>query len=246
LVFIAGLLFLRAAIYRWIGGALGWTGKLDLFVVVLPFRSDFFLRILTYSFLSFGLMLGTFYVGLLLLSLLSGPEPVNRLVRIPLGRVDDWPVWAKVSLPFAVSAGAWLGLTWLLASLQILPPPLSLAHRLEQSLVVGLGSYLIWKFPVGVLLVLHLLSSYIYFGRHPVWKYVTATAQTLLLPLRKIPLRLGRVDFAPLVGVFLIFMCAYVVENGWQSPRRTGPRGQPRPSLVHLPGLADLYKKLPL
>jgi uncharacterized protein YggT (Ycf19 family) len=211
-LFIIGLLFLRAVVYRWL--APFWVGKLDLGVTVPPFRSDSFEVMLVFSFFSFGLALGMFYVGLLLLSLLQGPEPVHGMVKIPLGRVDGWPRWAKILLPLLVAAVAWWLASWLLVRLQILPPTISVAQRLEQSLVIGLNSYLVWKFPVGVILVLYLLNSYIYFGRHPFWKYVNATAQKLLRPLRSIPLRLGRVDFAPLVGIALVFLTAEGAGHG--------------------------------
>ena len=56
--------------------------------------------------------------------------------------------------------------------------------------------------------MLHLLGSYIYFGNHPFWKYVDATAQTLLNPLKKIPLQAGNADFAPVVGIALVFLSA--------------------------------------
>jgi uncharacterized protein YggT (Ycf19 family) len=212
LVFIAALLFLRAVIYRWLVPF--WIGKLDLGVIVPPFRSDWFAGMLLFSFLSFGLTLGIFYVGLLFLSLLSGPEPFHQLVKVPLGRVDGWPRWAKFLLPFAVTAMVWCALSWLLGWLQIFPQPVSMGHRLEQSLVIGLGSWLVWKFPAGALLVLHLLNSYIYFGRHPFWKYVNATAQSLLQPLKKIPLRAGRVDFAPVVAIAIVFFAAEGAGRG--------------------------------
>ena len=77
-----------------------------------------------------------------------------------------------------------------------------------------MNSYLVWKFPVGVILALYLLNSYIYFGRHPFWKYINATAQKLLRPLRAIPLQLGRVDFAPLVGITLVFLAAEGAGHG--------------------------------
>ena len=82
------------------------------------------------------------------------------------------------------------------------------AQRIEEALVIGLGSYLVWKFLIGALLALHLLNSYIYFGKNPFWNYVNATAQTLLSPLEKIPLRAGKVDFAPVVGIALVFFIA--------------------------------------
>jgi uncharacterized protein YggT (Ycf19 family) len=211
LVILAGLLFLRAVIYRWI--APFWIGKLDLGVIVPPFRSDLFGGMLVFSCLSFGLVLGFFYVALLFLSLLQGPEPVHALVKVPLGRVDGWPRWAKIILPFLGAAASWWLASWLFAWMQILPP-VSMAARFEQAVVVGLGSYLLWKFPIGALLVLYLLSSYIYFGRHPFWKYIHATAQKLLQPLRRIPLRLGKVDFAPVLGVVIVFLLAEGAARG--------------------------------
>ncbi len=203
--FLLALLVLRAVIYRWV--APFWIGQLDLGVTALPFRSDWFARALAFSFFSFGLTLGIFYTGLLFLSLLSGPEPIHGLVKIPLGRVDDWPRWAKIPLPFFGAAVLWWLSSGLLVWLWILPP-VTTAHRLEQSAVIGLDTYLVWKFPAGALLALHLLNSYIYFGRNPFWKYVGVTAQKLLSPLKRIPLRAGKVDFAPVVAIGLLFLAA--------------------------------------
>ncbi len=206
LVFLAALLFLRAIIYHWIAPL--WIGKLDLGVVAPTFRSDWFSGILLFSFLSFGLTLGIFYVGLLFLSLLSGPEPIHSVVKIPLGRVDGWPRWTKIILPVVGTAVLWWLASWLLVWLKILPPPVSVAQRFEQSLVIGLGSYLVWKIPAGAILALHLLNSYVYFGKNPFWKYINTTAQNFLLPLEKIPLRAGKVDFAPVVAIGLVFLLA--------------------------------------
>ena len=212
LAFLGALLFLRAVAYRWI--APFWVGRLDLGVIVPPFRSDHFGVMLAFSLLSFGVALGCFYAGVLCLSLLAGPEPVHGLVKIPLGRVDGWPRWAKISLTFFVASFCWWLAGWLLGWLQILPPPVSVAQRLEQALVIGLSGYLVWKFPVGALLVLHLLNSYVYFGRHPLWKYVAVTAQKILRPLDFLPLRVGKADFAPVVGLVLLFFTAEGVGRG--------------------------------
>ena len=85
---------------------------------------------------------------------------------------------------------------------------MSLAQRFEEALVIGLSAYLLWKFVIVALLALHLLNNYIYFGRHPFWNYVDMTAQKLLRPLKKIPLRAGKVDFAPVIGIALVFLLA--------------------------------------
>jgi len=107
----------------------------------------------------------------------------------------------------------WLA-SWTFGWLGISLKQISMAERFEQSLVIGLGSYLLWKFPLGALLLLHLLNSYIYFGKHPVWKYINVTAQKLLQPLRKIPLRIGRVDFAPVLAITVIFFAAEGAGRG--------------------------------
>jgi uncharacterized protein YggT (Ycf19 family) len=131
-------------------------------------------------------------------------------VRIPLGRVDGWPFWLKLILPFVVTTTAW----WTLSRLQIFPQPLSETHRVEEALIIGLNSYLLWKFPVDALLAAHLLNTYIYFGKHPLWNYVKAASQTLLAPLEKIPLQIGKVDFAPVAGIALAFLTAELAGRG--------------------------------
>ena len=207
---LGALLVLRAVFYWQIGSAFKpvWAGRLDLGVIELSFRSDFFARMLLFSLCSFALILAVFYLWLLLLSILTGPEPFHALVRTQLGLVDRWPRPVKWILPLVVTATVWWLASWPLAGVQVIPPPGSPIRQFAGALLIGLSSYLAWKFLIGALLALHLLNSYIYFGKHPFWNYVNATAQTLLRPLGKIPLRVGRVDFAPVVGIALVFLIA--------------------------------------
>ena len=160
LAVLGGLLFLRAVLYWQIGSGVGWAaGKLNLGVIELSFRSDYFGRILLFSLCSFGLTLGVFYLWLLLFSILAGPEPIHRLVRMQLGPIDRLPRGVKFILPLVLVAPLWWLASWLLAWLAIVPQPASAMHRVEASLVIGLGSYLAWKFAAGALLILHLLNS---------------------------------------------------------------------------------------
>jgi uncharacterized protein YggT (Ycf19 family) len=225
---IGGLIFLRAIFYQQIGSAARWTGNLDLGVIVLSFRSEWFGNMLLFSTLSFGLALGVFYLWLLFLSLVaprnSGSEPIRLLLRTQLGTIDRWSFRIKILLPLVVTGLLWWILSWLFVWLQIIPRPVSVAHRLEESLVIGLNSYLAWKFVVAALLLLQLLNTYIYFGAHPFWSYIGGTARILLKPLSKLPLRAGKVDFAPLVGIAIVFLIAELAERG----------------------LAALYERLPL
>lgn len=219
LLAIGALLVGRAGFYRLLGPALNWTGRLDLGVITLSFRSDWFDHILLFSCLSFGFALGVFYACLLLLSSLARPaaaadHPIHRMVRIQLGRVENWPRWAKLISPWIVFALLWCFLNWWLARMGVIPKPVSMAHRLESAVVIGLGGYLVWKYLAATLLVLHLLSTYVYFGKNPFWSYVNGQAQSLLAPLEKIPLRVGRVDFAPVVGIVLVFLLAGAATRG--------------------------------
>lgn len=211
------LLLLRALIYWWVGGGTNWSGELNLGVTVLWFSTGShwlgLYRMVCFSFLSFSLLLGIVYMWLLLLSLLAGPLPVQAMVTIPLGRVDRWPRWARITLPFFVAAIAWWLATWLLNQLGVIAL-VPMAGRFQQSVLFGLSSYLLWQYPLGALLLLHLLNSYVYFGKHPFWKYVGATAQTIQQPLGRLPLRLGKVDLAPAVGIAAVFLIAHFAETG--------------------------------
>jgi uncharacterized protein YggT (Ycf19 family) len=204
---LGGLLLLRALFYWQIGSAAGWIGKLDLGVTAVYFHSNYFGQMLLFSIFSFARMFGILYLWLVLLSILDGPMPTHRLVKMQLGEIDGWPRWIKFLLPLAVIALMWGLASWPFAWLH---PKLAMpaAHRIEESLVIALGSYLVWKFLIAALLALHLLNSYIYFGKNPFWNYINATAKQLLRPLEKIPLRAGKADFAPVAGIALVFLLA--------------------------------------
>jgi len=257
------LVVLRALLYWMVGPVVNWTGQLDLGVITVSFRSDYFWRMLLFSSSSFAVALLVFFLWMLLLSALDCGDPLRRLVRLQLGRVDGWPKWLRLSLPFGVGALAWWALSWLLARRGIVPPALSGAHRVAQAALVGLDSYLVWKYLIGGVLLLHLLDSYIYFGRHPFWTSLHALAKKMVRPLEILPMRVSKVDFAPLVGILLVFLFAHFVQNGmnlppWARENRelelplkihTQPSGteKPPPNIqekpLKIPGLVDLYKR---
>jgi hypothetical protein len=196
---LCGLLLLRALFYWQIGSAMGWLGKLDLGVTAVFFRSHDLGQMVLFSIFSFARMFGVFYLWLVLLSVLKGPMPIHRLVKAQLGKVDGWPRWIKLLLPLMVIALIWGVASWPFAWLHP-RPAMSAMDRIEESLVIALASYLVWKYLIALLLILYLLNSYIYFGKHPFWNYVTAMAQTLLRPLRGALRMLGRALRAFLPG----------------------------------------------
>ena len=81
-------------------------------------------------------------------------------------------------------------------------------------MLIGLGAYLTWKYLIGVLLILCLLATYVYLGSSPFWAFVLMTGSNLLLPLRRLPLRVGKADMAPVVAILFVFLAAELAERG--------------------------------
>lgn len=212
LVALAAMVTLRAVAYWQIGPALEWTPTLNLTVTILPFRSDYLLRILVFSVLSLGRTLALFYLGLLFLAVVNrrvpDDDPFQRLVRRHLGRVARWSWAAQVLLLLVAGVGLWMALHPLLASLGIAPQATRNAQVFQQALLVELRECLELRYLIAALLLGYLLNSYVYLGNHALWPFVQATGQNLLRPLRRLPLRIGRVDFAPVLAVGLVFLFA--------------------------------------
>ena len=214
---LVGLLWLRAWVYWEIGPLAKWTPTLRLGAVAPPFRSDFYPRALLYSFLSFGLILAFFYFWLLLLSAVNGrggdAGPVQKLVRLHLAWLDRWWWPLKVLFPLLAAVVFWMCLSPMLTYYKIVPPCVSLLHRVEQGATIGVAAYLSWQYLIYGVLLLYILTSYVYLGDHPFWGYLTLTARNLLAPLRALPLRIGKVDFAPILVIAGTFLVAALVQR---------------------------------
>jgi uncharacterized protein YggT (Ycf19 family) len=210
-------LSLRSLLYWMIGSPAGWTPRLDLGVVVLAFRSDQFRPSFVFSWLSF-LRLGTiFYFWLLVVALVNRdtPEadPLNRLIRLHLGRFSRWPWPLQVCLPFVWVIFLWVILHPLLVIIGTATPAMSIVRLLEQGALIALGLVVTLKYLLPIFLCLHLVASYVYLGNHPVWDFIATTANHLLAPLRFLPLKFARLDVAPVAGVLLIFLFLHWFPN---------------------------------
>jgi len=221
------LLLLRAILYWQIGPAVNWTPSLRLVAIAISFRSDFFSRAILFSVLSFGATLIIFYLWLLLLSVVNGrseeADPLQKLVRLHLGWVDHWPWPLKLFLPLLFVTLLWYAFNPLLIRWEIIPAVKSALHRLEQAVAIGLGVYLAWKYLITGVLILYLLSSYVYLGNHVFWNFLAVTGRNMLRPLRVLPLQIGRIDLAPLFAIALVLVASRFAERG----------------------LTDLYRRLP-
>jgi uncharacterized protein YggT (Ycf19 family) len=214
---LAALLLLRAVLYRLVGPAADWTPKLDLFVVVLAFPGNLFRSALLYSVLSFvRILVVSYFWGLALVIINRGTaetDALQKMLRQHFGPVARWPRLLQGLLPVVVIAGLWMALHPLLTHFGVISRVHSQAHLVEQGLLIGVALYFTLQFLLPVFLLLHLVTSYVYLGSNPVWDFVSATARNLLAPLRWLPLRFGRLDFAPLAGVLIILFLLHWLPN---------------------------------
>jgi uncharacterized protein YggT (Ycf19 family) len=209
----------RALVYWQLGGPAGWVARIPLGPTTVGFRSDMLGRMALFSVCSFGVALAIFYLFMLLLSWINGPvadsAPGQRLVRTQLGLLDRCPGVIKLLLPVFLTATLWFMFHPWLVRLGLVPRQANSGWRvLAQGAVIGLAAYLALKFFLVGVLSLHLLSSYVYLGEWPLWDFVNTTARSLLRPLQWLPLRAGRIDFAPALAVVLLLFVAAFTQRG--------------------------------
>jgi uncharacterized protein YggT (Ycf19 family) len=214
---LVGLICGRAIFYRLLGPEVEWTANLDLGAITLFFRADQLWLMMLYSALSFVRALVLGYSWLLAVSIINRNSPatdsISRLVRGQLGSIVGWPTCVQLALPLAFAAAAWPALHALLSYVKVAGPLPAFAPLMLQSCLIGLGIYLSLKFLIPALLLADLLARYIYFGRSPFWDFLNTTARNILFPLQRLPLRIGKVDFAPLAGIALTLLLLHALPR---------------------------------
>jgi uncharacterized protein YggT (Ycf19 family) len=216
LIVLIIVLFVRAFLYSQIG-SLQWSPQIALPGFVLHFRNDLFGRMLLFSILNFLRMAAEFYFSLLLVAAINqrvdGHEPWTALVRAHLGLVARLPAWMCLLLPFVIAFCAWLAIGPVLAALKIHLQLKSFFQLSQQAALVGLGGWLSWRYVIVTVLILHIISSYVYFGSAPFWNFINVTARHLLRPLEWLPLRLGKIDLVPILALGLVVSLMAVVRK---------------------------------
>jgi uncharacterized protein YggT (Ycf19 family) len=207
---LAALLLLRALFYWQVGPAVNWTPRLDLVFVVLSFHGAFFLPALLFSLLSFIRTFLILYFWLLTLAALnrraSGSDPFQKMITVQLGRLARWPWLAQISLPVFSGAVLWLALYPLLVYMEVAGRTQSNGHLAGQCLLVGAAIVFSLKLLLPAFLGVHLIASYVYLGKSPLLEFVELTARNILKPLNRLSLSAGKVNFAPILGILLVFL----------------------------------------
>jgi uncharacterized protein YggT (Ycf19 family) len=220
-LFLAALILLvlgRSWLYWRVGRDVGWVARLDLGAARLDFNSAVWERMLAFSIASFGLFLGGFFMWLLLLAAVNRrhppPHPWMRAVAAQLGWLARLPVPLGLLLPAVVLGGLWAALHPAMREASLVAPLRAPSQLWQEAAVVGLGAALVWEYLVVGVIFAHVLNSYLYLGGHGAFTYLSLTAQNLLRPLARLPLRAGRVDFTPVVGIVLALAAFALVRAG--------------------------------
>lgn len=211
------LLLFRAFFYVVVGPEVNWVPKLDLLVIAPAFRANHFLPVFIYSVLSFVCVLVIFYFWLVMLAVINrrvtAPDPIHKLALLQLGPVARWPLVAQLVAPVLIVAALWMLLHPLLIYVGVTNHVRSISVLMGQGLAVGVSIFFSLKFLLPAILFVYVIISYVYLGASPLWEFVSVTSRNLLSALRLIPLRLGKVDFAPIVGILLILLLLEVVPT---------------------------------
>jgi len=238
---LVALLFIRGFMYYQIAPALPWHPKLPLGPATLTFRSDiafhffggifsflntlFPIYMLLYSFLSFGITLGTFYLCLIALSCLNGnlPEndPYQRFVQLHLGVLEIFPWFVRIITPFLGVLLFWYCLTPILLKFQMMHK-VSFMHELGQGILISLAFYSQLGYLIIGILGVYVLNTYIYFGDFTLLNFIQATGNNLLRPLRQrwLPMTFGKVDLAAPIAIVIVVEAS--VWLGWIATKGYG------------------------
>jgi hypothetical protein len=242
---LLGLLVVRALFYRQVGPSFLWHPVWSTGVIHIPFRSDLFLRIFSYSFLSFVWVLFIWYSWLILILAINRPphdrDGVTRLARRAVGKVGSFPALILLLLPIVLLGLSWMLVGWIAVEANLLPPLQDFKHLFQQSLVVGLGGILSWRWLLGGLYILHLVNNYVYLGRHAFWEFVQITGTRICWPFSWA--RLGRLDCSPLIGLLTVWLAWALFASGW--PWIQSWVDSPLPAWVEYGILPTVYRDLP-
>jgi uncharacterized protein YggT (Ycf19 family) len=141
----------------------------------------------------------------------TNPDPLHKLLLLQLGRPGRWPLIVQLALPFLASAALWMLCHSLLVRIGVTSHIRSNLVLLAQGLALGLSEYLSLKFLLLAFLFAHLTTSYVFLGSNPVWDFIGTTSRNILSPLNRLPLRWGRIDAAPILGIVLIILLLFVL-----------------------------------
>jgi uncharacterized protein YggT (Ycf19 family) len=141
------------------------------------------------------------------------PDPLQKLLLLQLGRIARWPLVVQLVLPFILITGWWALFHPLLVHIGVITHLRSNALLLAQGSVITVILYLTLKFLLLTFLIAHLIITYVYLGTNPLWEFINTTSRNFISPLNRLPLRLGKIDLAPIIGIILVVVFLYILPH---------------------------------
>jgi hypothetical protein len=206
LVSLAVLLLLRPVFYWHLGAAVDWSAAWSPGLVHLLFRSDFLVRMVQYSFLSFFWTLFLWHSWLCWLSALNPRKdlnPVTQGVREQIGWLRYLPGPILVVVPFVILGLGWYFAAPLFTAIGVLPQARSHQQLVQQSLLIAASLVFRFRWLLSAVFLLRFLNTYVYLGTHPFWEFIQRSARILLWPFNW--MRFAKFDFAPILGLVLVW-----------------------------------------
>jgi hypothetical protein len=220
-VALVAILVARAVLYAEVGSSTRWIPSLSFGPLALHFRTDNFVRMLLFSWLGFVAFLAIFYFSLFLITAVNrnvpNNEPWTALMRAHIGLFARLPAWVTLLAPFAGGFVFWIALGPMFEKFQLTVATKSFTALLRQASVIGLSTWMFWPYLIAGILMLYIVSSYVYLGNAPFWNFIGLSGRNLLRPLSPLPLRCGKADLTPLLALGLVIALAMYAPSmlGW-------------------------------
>lgn len=214
LYIILTIIILRAIFYYFTAPITKWNPTLNLIAISIPFKSDIFMRILLYSFLSFSLYLIVFYFWLFFLSIINHYEDhdlIHRNIIYHLGIFGRLPIVLKILTPFIACSILWLIFGNIFSAMGIFEKPPTFGKFLLQSGLLSLCLIFSLKYLIILICGFYIIYMYIYLGPHPFWIYMGLTGKRLLKFLKW--LKIGRLELSPLVMPLIVAWLSLLAER---------------------------------
>ncbi len=184
-------------------------GAVDYYTTGKGFTSH-----LVHSLCSFLAFLFLFHLWVLGLRLALGRVPgVARATGRVLGPAGRWPPLAGLALSLLGGMALWIACWGIGRAAGLELQYESLARHCLRAPLVALSLWTTFAALIQILLLLHLILSYVHLGDHPFLAMVDRGAEAFLRPLRLLPLRIARIDTAPLLGVVLYGMAGLFAQK---------------------------------
>ena len=175
--------------------------------VTVAFRDDVAGRLTFFSMLSFVWALLIWHAGVTLFSRLARLSDRGANLRWfqELGALPArWPLGVVLLIPTLAAAALWAVLAIPFASRGMIPALHGATGLGTQSLLIGVSVWMPSRWLLASLLLVRFVHDYVYLGDHPLWSWIRLATSPLIRPLSFLPVRIGRLDFTPVLVAGLV------------------------------------------